>query len=202
MAEKKEDKKEEKEGEAAEGEAKPKSKKMLIIIIAVVVLLAGGGGAAFFLMGSKKPAEGEEGAEHEEEHAHEEEAETATVELEPVIVNLSENASFLKTKIMVEYNIKVVEGGSSHGAPGEGGGGHEAKGGEKNASGLPGILGKKVHIIKDSIIRVLSSKKPGDVLSLEGKDKIKEELLQALNEACAQQEDCVTNIYFIEFIIQ
>lgn len=200
MAEKKE---EEKEGEAAEGEAKPKSKKMLIIIIAVVVLLAGGGGAAFFLMGSKKPAEGEEGAEHEEEHVHEEEAETATVELEPVIVNLSENASFLKTKMMIEYNIKVVEGASNHGAPGEKGaegGGHG--GGDKGGGGLPGVLGKKVHIIKDSIIRVLSSKKPGDVLSLEGKDKIKEELLQALNEACAQQEDCVTNIYFIEFIIQ
>ncbi len=102
---------EKKEGEGGE-EAKPKSKKMLIIII-VVVLLVVGGAAAFFLLGGKK--EEAEGALEEHAESHSEEKHYATAELEPFIVNLSENASFVKAKIMLEYDPSILEK-AEHGA--------------------------------------------------------------------------------------
>ncbi len=191
---------EKKEGEGEETEAAPpkKSKKKLIIIIAVVVILAGAGGA-FAMLGGKaeKPAEGEEAPLEEEVHY-------ATVELDPFIVNLSENSSFLKLKILVEYDPKVVEGhhdgesGGSGGGGGHGGGG--AGGGE--AGGLPGVLGEKEPMIRDAIIRVLSSKKAEQVLSQEGKEELKDELIEAINEATGLDEPAVVAVYFTEFIVQ
>jgi flagellar FliL protein len=192
----KEEKKEEdgkKEGEAAaEGAAAPKSKKKLIIIIAVVVLLIGGG-AGFFLM-KGKPAEGE----HGEEAAHEEEKHFATAELPSFIVNLSETSNFLKLKLLIEYDPEVLAKAAG-GGEGEGGG-HE--GGEGKPAGLPGALGTRQPMIQDAIIKVLSVKKASEVLTAEGKDAIKDELVEAINEASGLEEPPVVAVYFMDFIVQ
>lgn len=182
--------------EGTEGEApKGGGKKKLIIIIVIVLVLLGGGGGAFMMMGGKDKEAAEE---KEEEHAEEEEH-YDTAELETIIVNLSENASFLKLKMMLEYNPKVVFG-NAHGkdAADEGGGGHGGGGGNE----LPGELGHKAPMIKDAIIRSLSAKKAADVLSPEGKDALKEELVDAINSASGLDEDAIVAIYFMEFIVQ
>ena len=57
-------------------------------------------------------------------------------------------------------------------------------------------------MMRDAVIRVLSSKKAVDVLSPEGKEKLKEELVEAINEAIGLEEGPVVNVYFTEFIIQ
>lgn len=198
MAEKKEEAK--KEEGAAEGaaEAKPKGKGKLIIIIAVVVLLLGGGAGAFLMLGGKEeaPADGE----HAEGEAHEHERHLEAVELDPVIVNLSETSNFLKVTIMLELDSAILaKAAAAHaGAAGGGGGGHEAPKGAV----LPEPLTHRGPIIRDAIIHVLSSKKAAEVLSLEGKEQLKEELVEALNEASGLEEGPVVAVYFNDFIVQ
>lgn len=190
----KEEKEEEAKGGDGHGEAAApaKSKKKLIIIVAVVVVVLGV--VAFLFLGKKKP-EATDGAEHET-HA-EEERHLATAELPSFIVNLSETTNFLKVKLLLEYDPEILAKASAH-AEGGGGGGHEAKPGE----GLPGALGARQPMIQDAVIKVLSAKKAADVLTIEGKETIKEELVEAINEATGLEEPPIVSVYFMEFIVQ
>ena len=194
MAEKKDDKKDKKEGEASEEGAPKKGKKKLVIIIAAVLVLVLVGGGAFMFLGKKAPTPEEAGKEAEEPEKHLE-----TVALESIIVNLSENASFLKVKMILEFDPKVVlRVKGAHGGEGGGGAGGE---GEK-AGGLPGILGEREAQIRDAIIRIMSSKKAEEVLTKDGKEQLKQELIEAINEATGLDEPAITNIYFAEFVVQ
>jgi flagellar FliL protein len=191
--------------EAAEGE-KPKKKNKKVIFIALgVVLLIAGAGVPMFLMGGE-PEEGAVEEHAEEEHHPEKHLETA--DLGTLVVNLSEATSFLKAHILVEFDNVIVEKqmkppaeGEEHAAE-EGGGEHG--GGEKGggAAPLPEFMAKREVQIKDTLLRVLSSKKAEDVLTPEGKERLKEELIEGLNEAVALEEPPLTAVYFTEFIIQ
>jgi len=182
--------------EKKEEKAAPKkgSKKLIIIIAAVVVLLLGGGGA-FLMLGSKAPSDEDQ---HEEE-AQDEGIHLATLKLEPFIVNLSDNASFLKVTLLLEYNVAAVEAASGEGAEK---GGHGAGGGGEKGPAMPAIFSEREPMLRDAVIRVLSSKKAPDVLVPDGKLKLKEDLIEAINEALGMEEPVVVNIYFTEFIIQ
>lgn len=179
-------------GHAEGGEAKPKGKKKLIIIIAAVVLLLGGGGA-FMMMGGEKK-------EGDEEHHEEPEKIYETVKLDTFIVNLSENTTFLKTTILIEYDPSLLISSGASGGSAKGGG--HAGGSEPPKGGLPPAMEKRKPMITDAVIRVLSSKKSSDVLSPEGKEQLKQELIEAINEAIGLDDAPVVNIYFTEFIIQ
>jgi flagellar FliL protein len=182
-----------------EGEAPKKgSKKLLVIIALVVVVLLGGGGAAMALMGGEK----------KEEIKKEEVAPPVLklAKMEAFLVNLSEQSSFLKAVILIEYDETILHrvlaaqtagGGSGHGGGAGGGGGG---GGDPHA--LPRGMAEKEPMLRDAIIRVFVSKKSAEVLSGEGKDRLKEELVEGINEALAFDEPVVTNIYFTEFIVQ
>ena len=198
------DKKEEKEGEGSEEGSKGKSKKKLLMIIIPVVVLLIGGAAAFFLMGGKeKPKEGEEAAEHAAEEAKPKKL--ATLKLDPFIVNLSENISFLKVTMILEYDPEILakadKGAEGAHGEAEGGGG---SGGEKKeeGGGASGRMAERQPMIRDAIIHTLSAKKVEDVISSDGKEKLKEELVEAINEAIGLPENAVVNVYFLDFIIQ
>ncbi|MCB0319093.1 MAG: flagellar basal body-associated FliL family protein [Bdellovibrionales bacterium] len=189
--------------DAEGGEDKPKSKKKLIIIIAAAVVVLGGGAGAFLMMsGGDENAEGEHGDAHVQEI--EEEAHLATAELEPFIVNLSEQTSFLKIKVLIEYDPELLNMGHDHGGGGAygGGGSGGGGGGEGAGGGLPSVMAEREPMIRDAVIRVIASKTAKQVLSTEGKEELKEELLDAINEAIGLDEPAVVNLYFIEFIIQ
>jgi flagellar FliL protein len=191
--------------EEGAAEAKPKkSKKKLFIILGVVALVAGAG-VPMFLMGGAPPEE-DAAAHEEEEHAHEEEKHLETADLGAYVVNLSEATSFLKAKITVEFDAAIVEKqmkpkAEGEAAEGEGGGEHEGKEGAGPAP-LPEFMAKRETQIKDAVLRILSSKKAEDVLTSEGKERLKEELIEGLNEAVALEEPPVTAVFFTEFIIQ
>lgn len=175
-----------------EGGSSKGGKGKLFIIIGVVVLLVGGG-AGFMLMGSG-------GAEEEVEVEHQVHYER--ISLGTFVVNLSEKTDFLKVTIVLEYNPELLHqggdhGGGAHGAHGAGGGG-----GGDGGSGLPGVMAEREDQIKDSIIRVLSARRVADVLSVDGKEELKEELIEAINEAIGLEEGPVVGIYFTEFILQ
>ena len=177
MAEKKEA-----DGEDKKDEGAGKSKKKLIIIIAVVVILVivGGVGAFLALGKSKAPAEdGEEGDTTDEAADEGEDGDGehgplpgAVLPLESFIVNLQVKGSFLKTTMQLEFATPA----------------------------LPHSVDRDVPKIRDAIIRILSSKAAADILSAEGKEKLRDEVRRSVNEALKSED--VTNVYITEFIIQ
>ena len=183
-----------KEEASAETAAKPKSKKKLIIIVAAVLVLVGGGAAAALMSGSKKAPESEEEQAHQEENRH-----LAAVQLDTIIVNLSENASFLKVKMTIEYDPEILAKYSGEG----GGGGHGGGGaGGEGEGGMPPLFAEKEAQIRDAIINTLSAKSAAEVLNPDGKDQLKEDLVEAINEALGLEEGPVVNVYFKEFLVQ
>jgi flagellar FliL protein len=190
------------EGEAAEG-GKKGGKKKLIIIVGVVLLVVGIAVPMLLLGGGEEKVE--EGAEHAEEEPTKN---YLTAELPTFIVNLSESSSFLKVTMLVEYDPEAIAKaeaklGAKGAKGGGGGGGHGGGGGgEPKPGGLPPVMGAREPMIKDAIIRVLSSKKVDEVLTVEGKERLKEELIEAINEALALEDPPIVGVYFTEFIIQ
>lgn len=180
---------------AQEVTGKKKGKKRLIIILALVVILGGGGGAYFFLLA--KPAK-KEAVEHVEEVV----PILKSFPLETFIVNLSNSGNFLKTTLEVEYDAAIIEklvklqteGGSAHGGGPSGGG--------EAPSGPPPMILSKVPMIRDVVISILSSKSGDTVLAVAGRETLKQELVDGINEVLGLDEAPVVNVYFIEFVVQ
>ncbi len=157
------------EGEGGGG----KKKKVLIIVIALVVVLAlAGGGAAWFLLGGKKKGKGhakpaDEHAEQAEDggggHDDDEDAEDDSkkkppvfVSLEPFTVNLSSEAS--DRYLQVGIDLKVA---------------------------TPDIADKiKMHLpeIRNGILLILTSKKVDELNKVEGKNRLRVEIRDAVNK--------------------
>jgi flagellar basal body-associated protein FliL len=174
-------------------EEKPKKSKKKLVIMAVIglVSLVGGAGVAMVFSAKEPPPE-----EHAEEDFHEPAAEVREIQsadLGQFIVNLSDMGSFLDKQLGIVHG---AEGGEAHGG-GASGGAKEAGG-----SGIHPHLAKKEHHFRDVIIRILSSKKAPELLTVEGKTRLKEELLDGLNEAVGLEEPAIVGILFTDFMIQ
>jgi flagellar FliL protein len=186
-------------GHGEEGEKKKKGGGKKILLILIVLLLAGGGGA-FFMLGGSKGGDGKDGAHGSADPSAKKHLVVA--KLDPAfVVNLAGSGSFLKCSIWLQYDATAAEsaalddhGGGGHGSGGSGG----AKDGE-----LSGILKTREPMIRDAIIRVLSSKRADEVLNVDQRDTLKEELLEAVNESIGATENpIVTAVMFAEFIVQ
>ena len=188
-----------KEKEAAvknqEGGKKKGKGKLLVIIIAVLILVVAGVAVKMFVFsGKKKPAAKKESTE--QQATQEESAPTAPapsyapvsesnltpVVVGPLIVNLADVGGdrYLKIKLVLLEIPSAAEKGK--------------KEGEKEGISLQDA------IIRDTIITVLSSKTSDDLLSVSGKEELKNELIAAINQAL--QRNLVRKIYFLDFIIQ
>lgn len=181
--------KEEKAAEVAEAPPK-KSKKMLIIILAaVLVIVLAGGGAAFFLLkkGDDQAEDGEVAAEKEsaKKKKGEKEAIPVYIPMEPFTVNLVPETGdqYLQITINVEAEDATV--------------------GEK----------MKIHMpkLRNNIMLILSSKKPSELASREGKEQLAGEIKTSINSAIGSSEppkgkktaeDPVKEVLFTSFIIQ
>jgi len=157
------------------GKGKGKKKIMLFAMIGVAVLvLAGGGFFAYTKFLAPKPAiEGKESLA-EEEKKKKPEAETAILELEPFVVNLSDpkGKRYLKVKISLEVE--------------------SAEKAEKAKKSIPKM--------RDMVIMMLTSLTFEEVMTPEGKIRVRDELLERFN--LVMRPDRIQNIYFTEFVIQ
>lgn len=189
----------------------PKKSFTKIIIIAVILILAGGGG--FYYWRSKSVATDENGevsekngksssekkskakksaddSEEEEENSEKSKKTSSlksalpddadvksVIELPPFIVNLAdtENSRYLRMSV-------------SLGVGGEGGGESEK----------PDQL--FMTRVRNAMLAVLSEKKSDEILTVEGKAKLRKELLKA--SQAASEEPHVEAIYITDFIVQ
>jgi len=182
-----------------EGGKKKSGKKKLIIVVVLLLLLGGGGAGAFLVLGKK-----EDPKENKEEHLEEEHPQLVLAPLEPAfIVNLADSGSYLKATIYLEFDIEKAKkmeldltAAAGHGSGGAGGGG------DKGPPKIEGILKVKEPLIRDVVIRVLSSKTVDEARSTSQRDALKGELVEAINDVVGDGDGPVTNVIFTEYIVQ
>lgn len=188
---------------AAEGEKKKGSK--LPLILGLVVLLAGGGGAAWWFgllpFGHKAddaeqaegaPAEGAKAAAGEHAKApaaeHGKPAEKSKAgghgaaaagaggmrPLDPFLANLADETSsrYLKMSLQVEFVDAEP----------------------------PAAFDARLPQIRDVILTLVTSKTFADIRTPEGKERLREDVIDRINHVLAQ--DAVKSVYFTEFIVQ
>ena len=164
----------EKEPPATEELPKKKSKMVLFIILGVGILALGGGGFfAYTKFFAHKPAVEEVAGEE----AKKEEATPVIGEMlvmEPFVVNLADpkGKRYLKVKIELELESKEVVDKATKASP----------------------------KLRDMVIMMLTSLDFEEVMTPEGKIRVRDELLERFNEI--MRPDHIKNIYFTEFVVQ
>lgn len=182
--------------EITEGGEKKKSRNMLLIIIIVVLLLILViGGVVVAMMSGNHDAETEasggtkketsvhgDGAKPEDGHAVPEEDGHGSASTEVGImypldlftVNLLSESG--KRYLKVEMNLELE--------------------GEE----LAGELDTKKPILRDIIIRILSSKSLEEISTANGKETLKKQIVSELNTRI--KDGKVKNVYFVDFVVQ
>lgn len=187
-------------------EAKKGSGKLIIIILAVILVLGGGGAGYYFMSGAGASADSEEKAEsskksksksvdEEEPATDEEETDTKSsktsnslksalpndenvkhiIELQPFIVNLADTEQARYLRMTVSLGV-----------------------GEAGESEKPSEL--FLTRVRNAMLAVLSDKSSEEILSIEGKAKLRKQLLRAARAAADEPE--VEAIYITDFIVQ
>jgi flagellar FliL protein len=152
-------------------EGKPKKKGMLFIIIGVLVVIIGGGGFfAYTKFMAPKPAVTEE--EHVKKEPEEKEGEVFA--LEPFLVNLSDPKGKRYLKVTVSLELPSPEAAAK--------------------------AEKVVPKMRDMVIMVLTSLSFEEVMTPEGKLRVREELFERFN--LIMRPERVKEIFFTDFVVQ
>ena len=188
----------------APAESKKKGGKKFIIIILVVLLVAGAGGGGFFYWRSQSVAAAETTKKAGDKKSSKKDADETTdtedvkpvkkpgdrlqnalpndadvkkiIELPPFIVNLADTEQSRYLRMTVSLGIDEAE-----------------TAGEK-----PDQL--FLTRVRNAMLAILSDKKSEEILSVEGKTKLRKDLLQAAKAASEKPE--VKAIYITDFIVQ
>ncbi len=155
---------------------------LIIVIILLVLLLVGGGLVTYFLLSGNNQAAVDATTTQTKNMSVKKRVKRSTdyltvgpmYPMSSFIVNLlSENGSrFLKTTIDLEMDKPE----------------------------LSAELDKKKPLIRDIVIRVLSSKTFEEVSTMKGKSRLKDEIVQKINNVLADGQ--IKNIFFTDFVVQ
>ncbi len=169
------------EKEKAEGAEQPKKGKTVIIIVAIVlVLLIAVGGALAFLMLKGGEEEGGGDKAHAAKDAKKKGGHGDDLVAGPMfavdnlIVNLMSEggARYAKFSVALELDAQEL---------------------------APEMLAKKA-IVTDIIISVVSSKTAEELMNIKGKEGVKNEIMEKVNERL--KDGRVKNVYFTNFVVQ
>lgn len=142
-------------GEGEEGAQPKKKNRLKFLLLILVVLLAAGGGAAWYFMQPKGDAEAVDEAPAEAKPA-EPEAPPIFVTLEPFTVNLLSDGG--DHYLQVGIDLKVAD--------------------EK----VPEQVKLHMPEIRNSVLLLLSSKHVSDLVTVEGKNKLRTEIRRQVNQ--------------------
>ena len=181
-------------GKAAPGAA-PKKSKMMLVVILLLVVVAGAGG--FFGWKYCKSAKADTIAQdaasgHDEEESGDEEKlkkgkkkkkekehgdEGATVNFEPFLVNLADKEASRYVKTSIRLLVANKESAETI---------------AKGETLMPRM--------RDTILTLLSTKTAEEMTSNEGKEKLKKEILEKVNEYLP--EEGAEEVFFTDFVVQ
>ncbi|MFN7834490.1 MAG: flagellar basal body-associated protein FliL [Burkholderiaceae bacterium] len=161
---------------AAGTDAVPKKSNMkLIVLVLVVVMLLSGGAGAFLMMKAKKKPKTEAA---EESHEAEKHGPPVFTQLEPFVVNLNDAGSERYLQVGIAFEVK------------------DAK--------ISELVKAYTPILRSRILLVLTSKEVKDVGTIEGKQKVMDELLDMARETIAgpTKDKGIVDVHFSSFVIQ
>ncbi len=154
---------------------KGSSKKMMILAILVVLLLGGVGGAAWWLLGGGHGDERRNGGREEQAMGDQRALEPGPVmELDPFLLNLADRDELRFLKVSIKLELDRPEEQTDFNA--------------------------KIPAIRDSLLVLLSSKESQLLRSVNGKRRVREEIMARVNTVMSRGK--ITNVYFTDFIIQ
>jgi flagellar FliL protein len=153
-------------------EPKKKSKMMLFIILGVVLLLAGGGG--FFAYTKFMVPPPDENAVDEPVEEEEFEAVGEMITFKEFVVNLSDPKGKRYLKCAISIEVESVEAMER--------------------------VTKIEPKLRDIVIMLLTSLAFEEVMTPEGKMRIRDELLERFNQAA--RPDKIIHLYFSNFVVQ
>ncbi len=175
--------------EESKEEVKSEEKKsgsnvlLIVVIVLILIILIGGGLGAFLLLSGDEEEAQTQAPQQPQQQMQKQRSSARSTNLltigpmypmEQFVVNLlSESGSrFLKVSLDIEL-------------------GNEE---------LSPEMDKKKPAIRDIIIRTLSSKTFEEVSTMKGKERLKDEVVQKINEILADGQ--VRNIFFTDFVVQ
>jgi len=153
---------------------------LILVIVLLVVLLVGGGLAAFFLMGSSADAAPMQNTQTTTAKKMSSKRSTDYLTVGPMypmsqfIVNLLSEGGSKYLKVSLDIELDKQE--------------------------LSAEMDLKKALIRDIIIRVMSSKTFEEVSTMKGKDRLKDEIVSKINDVLADGQ--VKNIFFTDFVVQ
>lgn len=183
----------EKEDQTSEKPKKKKGKKLIIFLILAIILLGGAGGGGYYYWRTtvaaaetaKKSKSKKDSTEKQDNKSEDGAVKDALpddsevkniIELQPFIINLADTEQARYLRLSVSLGI----------------------GGETAEAEKPNQL--FITRVRNAMLAVLSNKKSEEVLSVEGKTKLRQELLKAAQNAADEPE--IHAIYITDFIVQ
>ena len=170
--------------DAVEAPPAPKAgrRKLILIAAAVVILLGAAAGAAWFFAQSDEPAppaaKGKSAAKGKDKEVEKEKKPSVFMSMDTFTVNLQEEngGHYLQTSIVFE----VAD--------------------EKTAD----LIKTQMPVIRSKMLLLLSSKRPSDIKSHEGKEKLASEIADEARKHARLKspELALTNVHFNSFVIQ
>jgi len=184
--------------ESKDKAATPKKSKLMLIIILVLVVVAGAGGFfgwKYFKSAKadtiaqdaasghgeeesgdeEKPKKGKKKKKKENEKEHEDEG--ATINFEPFLVNLADKEAIRYVKTSIRLLVANKESAETI---------------AKGETLMPRL--------RDTILTLLSTKTAEEMTSNEGKEKLKKEILEKVNEYLP--EEGAEEVFFTDFVVQ
>ncbi len=185
MAEEKKEENKEETSETAPAKEGGNKLLMIVIIVLLLLLLVIGGLVAYFLLSSdnntsdpsQNPADNGKSKQVEQKKPKKNSADLTIgpiYPMDPFIVNLMSDGArrFLKCTLNLEMD----------------------------SPDLQPELDKKVPLLRDLIIRILSSKTVAEISTSKGKEKLKAEIVRNINEKLESGE--IKHVYLVNFVIQ
>jgi flagellar FliL protein len=142
----------------------------LVIILVAVAVVLGGAGAGAYFFLSG----GKEAAEAKPQVEPEVPAEILNLELEPFLVNLADpgGSHYLKTTLTLELDDR----------------------------GAADWINARLPRVRDRVLLLLSSKESAELLSAEGKFRLRDDVQRAINDMMGRTR--VSAVYLTEFVVQ
>jgi len=156
---------------------------LILIVVLLVVLLVGGGLAAFFLLGSDDEAMSSQSQQSSQSAPAKRKASKRSSDyltigpmypMSQFVVNLLSESGGKYLKVALDIELSEEE--------------------------LAAEMDMKKSLIRDIIIRALSSKTFEEVSTMKGKDRLKDEIVNSINDVLADGQ--VNNIFFTDFVVQ
>ncbi len=153
---------------------------LILIVVLLVVLLVGGGLAAFFLMGSDEEMAPQQTTQTTKAKKSSSKRSTDYLTIGPMypmsqfIVNLLSEGGSKYLKVSLDIELDQAE--------------------------LAAEMDLKKSLVRDIVIRSLSSKTFEEVSTMKGKDRLKDEVVSKINDVLADGQ--VKNIFFTDFVVQ